>query len=261
MLKKINIIKVDIIKLFLSLFVYVFLIGPLSSSIAKLIFTNDNAFTKDVFLYKIISLIFTISIITFYKVIILIKVKKGNLLTWTFILFAILIIVFVFIKTLFRIEKIDSSDTIWGNILLALLNSSAEDLFFLGFVLHVVKQIEIKLKKYSYTRSLFMSGIIFSMSHLINLRHQPFLGTILQMEIVFGLFMLLGLLYIGSNSIIFPILFHSCWDFPGISSGIQTSSQNVLIPQLIVGFIIALLLSSYGWVGISFLGSHEKISD
>jgi len=104
-------------------------------------------------------------------------------------------------------------------ILLVLSAAVAEELILRGVVLNLFVKLFSGTTKYAEVYMCIATSIVFSSAHLMNLVHQSLFQTLDQMIGVFGLGMVLGMLYIRSGSLILPILLHSFFNLPGVVKG------------------------------------------
>ncbi|EGJ27055.1 CPBP family intramembrane glutamic endopeptidase [Streptococcus porcinus] len=91
----------------------------------------------------------------------------------------------------------------------------AEEGMFRGLLLGSLE------KKFSPVKAIILSSIFFSLLHLLNiLGGVTFSDVLNQMLSTFIMGLFLGCIYIDTKNIIFPIIFHSLWDYLILSNSI-----------------------------------------
>lgn len=124
-------------------------------------------------------------------------------------------------------------------LVLAALIGIAEEITFRGMILGSL--IHNWKGKKSILGSVLLSSLIFGLTHAINAFSQPLPNTIVQIVVAFSLGVILAFMYLRTNNLITPILFHMLVDFTSISLTNSTESQAGWETALLV-LIVALLV-------------------
>lgn len=124
-------------------------------------------------------------------------------------------------------------------LVLAALIGIAEEITFRGMILGSL--IHNWQGKKPILGSVLLSSLIFGLTHAINAFSQPLPNTIVQIVVAFSLGVILAFMYLRTNNLITPILFHMLVDFTSISLTNSTESQAGWETALLV-LIVALLV-------------------
>lgn len=124
-------------------------------------------------------------------------------------------------------------------LVLAALIGIAEEITFRGMILGSL--IHNWKGKKPILGSVLLSSLIFGLTHAINAFSQPLPNTIVQIVVAFSLGVILAFMYLRTNNLITPILFHMLVDFTSISLTNSTESQAGWETALLV-LIVALLV-------------------
>lgn len=124
-------------------------------------------------------------------------------------------------------------------LVLAALIGIAEEITFRGMILGSL--IHNWKGKKPILSSVLLSSLIFGLTHAINAFSQPLPNTIVQIVVAFSLGVILAFMYLRTNNLITPILFHMLVDFTSISLTNSTESQAGWETALLV-LIVALLV-------------------
>jgi len=135
------------------------------------------------------------------------------------------------------------------NIITVLLIGLFEEYLSRG-VLFTLFLTDLNGRSHGLLRATVFSSLLFSLSHLINLSHQGFGVTLLQLGFAFAFGFLLCGVYYKTGSLIWPILIHAMNDFIGFNTHPTTSLQLsstvvwVQLTEIVVIFVLALYVFS-----------------
>lgn len=124
-------------------------------------------------------------------------------------------------------------------LILAALIGIAEEFTFRGMMLGSF--IHNWRGKDPILSGVLLSSLIFGLTHAINAFSQPLPNTIVQIVVAFSLGIILAFMYLRTNNLITPILFHMLVDFTSISLTNTTESQAGWSTAFLI-FIVALLV-------------------
>ncbi len=122
---------------------------------------------------------------------------------------------------------------------LAALIGIAEEFTFRGMILGSL--IHNWRGKNPILGGVLLSSLIFGLTHAVNAFSQPLPNTIVQIVVAFSLGVILAFMYLRTNNLITPILFHLLVDFTSISLTNTTESQagwGAALPILIVALLV-----------------------
>lgn len=133
---------------------------------------------------------------------------------------------------------------------IALIVSFFEEYYFRGIIFSKIN-FYLNQEKATYIgviKSCLLSGLIFGVFHFVNIFHQSFYITTLQVTQVTCLGLVLCAMYIRSKSILLPIAFHSTIDFigfvrNGLSADVQLSLKGCLTVSMFYIVIAFLMLT------------------
>lgn len=146
------------------------------------------------------------------------------------------------------LSKQASVSYIFLAIVATLLIGLAEELTFRGLIFGIL----VKNSKNKIIAPLFISSILFGLTHLVNLRHQPLNNTMIQVLAVMAFGLFAAVVYMKTSNLLFAIFVHAMNDFMAImvSSGRLSSQQtnplNILYEWFVFG-ILAFALFYTGW--------------
>lgn len=156
-------------------------------------------------IYKILS-IFVILILNHYLFSQKLYLKPNfSEFGWQIFIFICLLIVVVSLKTKY----------FWTALDVGIIAALPEEIMFRGVIMGWILE-KITRFKQTYVNvsiALGISGVVFGCFHYINLLHQSFGFTTLQVMNAVGLGMILGAIYVKSGSLLIPIATHFIWDF------------------------------------------------
>jgi membrane protease YdiL (CAAX protease family) len=122
----------------------------------------------------------------------------------------------------------EKGDLVYAGVI-ALSVAIVEEYTFRGLIFGQL--VPVLQKKWS---SLLVAGLIFGNIHWLNLAHQTFFPTLLQVIQVSGFGMLCCAFYLRSGTLLLPILLHFLLDFMGLYSSHSTSTTTVNLPATLV---------------------------
>lgn len=187
---------------------------------------------------EIIPLILTIVIISLVQQKILLEINKAISIIVIFLLIIIAILIIPHLN----------SDNLIINIFVLLLASIFEELYFRGYLLPQLTIIFKNRHKSNYILfSIFISSIIFGVTHIVNVLSQSLFSTFIQILTACILGAILSVFYIRTRSIIIPVIVHFAFNISTLSAvpqSLSNFSTTGIIPIIIYGFIAYLLIRS-----------------
>lgn len=122
----------------------------------------------------------------------------------------------------------------------ALVIAIAEEMAYRGQIL--IQSIRWTKSKNPYLFGLFLSSLLFSISHLVNLSSQSVKATIIQVITTFSVGLILGVIYLTSGNFFFPVMIHFLIDFSALTQNNSMNSTNNSFLPCIVMLAIAMTI-------------------
>ncbi|WP_181399105.1 CPBP family intramembrane glutamic endopeptidase [Apilactobacillus micheneri] len=166
---------------------------------------------------------------------------------WQIFIFICLLVVVLSLKTKY----------FWTALDVGIIAALPEEIMFRGVIMGWILE-KITRFKQTYVNvsiALGISGVVFGCFHYINLLHQSFGFTTLQVMNAVGLGMILGAIYVKSGSLFIPIAFHFIYDFSAtLSQGMPESHYVAVSNSQVVLQIICFVIQV--WIAFSIVHYH-----
>ncbi|WP_251716114.1 CPBP family intramembrane glutamic endopeptidase [Lactobacillus agrestimuris] len=131
--------------------------------------------------------------------------------------------------------------------LAALIAAVCEEFMFRGILFDIFLLI-FRKSKFNIFWTAITSSALFSLSHLINLTHQPLISTLGQIIITFLLGLIFSYLHIWTNGLTWCIIFHFFQDFsPQLAKSDLGNPHIVGVMIMNVPVIIVMLICIYAF--------------
>ncbi|WP_372791774.1 CPBP family intramembrane glutamic endopeptidase [Lentilactobacillus sp. SPB1-3] len=149
------------------------------------------------------------------------------------------------------INSIHSPNHILTSLTVGIIAAFPEEYLFRGVILGaLLKANSGSSARNNLIKSIIISALLFSLYHFGNITNQSLMATIEQMIEVFGLGILLGVLYVRKGGLLIPIIAHFSLDYwVTVREGISDSSIHGSIVGAIIhsGLYILLALAFLNW--------------
>lgn len=165
---------------------------------------------------EIIMLIFCIGLNHFYT-------HETILFKKTFYLSMLGDALIVFYAVVFKINLAQIHAPLYC-LLTAFLIACAEEFIMRGMIL---SSIIHHAHKHAIWKAIFLSSLLFGITHLMNITHQSLYQTLLQIIGTFSLGVIFAVIYLKSGNLLMPILLHGLLDANSI--GIATSHPTTML--------------------------------
>lgn len=199
---------------------------------------------------EIITLIFCVSLNHFYT-------HEKILFKKTFYCSFLGDFLIIFYMIVFRMNLVRMHAPLYC-LLTALLIACAEEFIMRGMLLPSI--LHNVHRKYAIWKAIFLSSFLFGLTHLMNIMHQSFHQTLLQIIGTFFLGIIFAVIYLKSGNLLMPILLHGTVD--ACSIGISTSHTTAILNNHgnFEGIVILLGLASLFLLTIISKKQQKQIS-
>lgn len=151
----------------------------------------------------------------------------------------------------------------WISLDVGFIAAVPEELMFRGIILAFILTLITRknISNFRVISGVVISALVFGAFHYINLTHQSFGFTSLQVINAAALGMLLGAIYVKSGTILVPMAFHFTYDFlVTIVKGMDaTNYTSVQSGQWIILLVYVVLYSGIALIIINHDPSDNKI--
>lgn len=154
----------------------------------------------------------------------------NNILGWGIIL----------LYSMISIDEILKNGFSFLTMVTALVIAIAEEMAYRGQIL--IQSIRWTKSKKPYLFGLLLSSFLFAVSHLVNLSSQPIKATIIQVITTFSVGLILGVIYLTSGNLFFPVMIHFLIDFSALTQNNSMNSTNNSFLPCIVMLVIAMII-------------------
>lgn len=170
---------------------------------------------------------------------------------WTFKLTHHTSIFIVLLGIISLLISLTAPQHVFSGLTVGLIAAVPEEYLFRGIILSCLMRIKFANSlKLRVLIAIVLSAILFSLYHFGNIKSQSLMATIEQMIEVFGLGILLGVLYIRKGSLLIPMMVHFSLDYGvTVKEGLTSSPSNGSIGLSLIhsGIYILLAIPFLNW--------------